>query len=338
MVDLPLEEIHAYMDRMDRTRGQQLASANPTQMGSDGNIDAEAHLFGKDGFGFDDLIDIINPLQHLPIISSLYRELTGDTIAKLPRILGGALFGGPIGAGVAVVNAAIAEESGKDIGGHVIAMFKDEGTTATAETPATDPAESKLVTAAGSPSSKDQKGKGESLALQNNQGPVVAATQAELDILKQESNKKYKQTAERQTPSPISAMPVVTATTAEQNILQLERALTRLTENNNKTNRKTNGSAVTPKKVADKTTAPTQAATARASKFQRSSGPGPWYSFETKKPISTSQTSVKNNGSVADNGGWFSDVMLVALDKYQKTQKLNKAPPQPTINKLNQQF
>ena len=32
-----------------------------------------------DGFGFRDVLDIINPLQHLPIISSIYRWATGDS-------------------------------------------------------------------------------------------------------------------------------------------------------------------------------------------------------------------------------------------------------------------
>ena len=53
--------------------------------------------FGDDGFTFDDLIDIINPLQQLPVIGSLYRWLTGDRISPAARIAGGFLFGGPIG-------------------------------------------------------------------------------------------------------------------------------------------------------------------------------------------------------------------------------------------------
>ena len=30
---------------------------------------------------FADVLDIINPLQHIPVVSTLYRSLTGDTIA-----------------------------------------------------------------------------------------------------------------------------------------------------------------------------------------------------------------------------------------------------------------
>lgn len=50
-----------------------------------------------DGFGFDDFLDIINPLQHVPIIGTIYRELTGDHIETPARLAGGALFGGLFG-------------------------------------------------------------------------------------------------------------------------------------------------------------------------------------------------------------------------------------------------
>ena len=43
-----------------------------------------------DGFGFDDLLDVINPLQHIPLIGTLYREVTGDQI-KTPARLAGTL-------------------------------------------------------------------------------------------------------------------------------------------------------------------------------------------------------------------------------------------------------
>ena len=50
-----------------------------------------------EGFGFDDFLDVINPLQHIPLVGTLYREMTGDTIETPARIAGGALFGGLFG-------------------------------------------------------------------------------------------------------------------------------------------------------------------------------------------------------------------------------------------------
>ena len=50
------------------------------------------------GFSFFDFVDIINPLQHIPLVSNLYQSMTGDTIGAVAQIVGGGLFGGPIGA------------------------------------------------------------------------------------------------------------------------------------------------------------------------------------------------------------------------------------------------
>ena len=35
----------------------------------DGNSPQKAAFFGADGFDFGDLLDVINPLQHLPVVS-----------------------------------------------------------------------------------------------------------------------------------------------------------------------------------------------------------------------------------------------------------------------------
>lgn len=63
-------------------------------------------IFGEDGFTFGDIIDIVNPLQHIPVVSNIYRKITGDTIAPAMEIAGGALFGGPIGAVTSMLTVA----------------------------------------------------------------------------------------------------------------------------------------------------------------------------------------------------------------------------------------
>lgn len=78
-----------------------------------------------DGGLFGALVDIVNPLQHLPIVGDLYRNVTGDRIDAIPRVLGGALFGGPIGAAAAALNAGLAWLTGRDAGEHVIAFLDD---------------------------------------------------------------------------------------------------------------------------------------------------------------------------------------------------------------------
>ena len=74
---------------------------------------ADEGFFGSDGLNFDDFLDLINPLQHLPIISTFYRAVTGDEISIGSRVLGGALFGGIIGFVAAMVNAFIADTTAR---------------------------------------------------------------------------------------------------------------------------------------------------------------------------------------------------------------------------------
>ncbi len=76
----------------------------------------------EEAFSFGDVIDIINPLQHLPVIGTIYRKLSGDTLKPFSNIIGGALFGGPIGAVSSAMNVAIKESTGKDIAENAFAM------------------------------------------------------------------------------------------------------------------------------------------------------------------------------------------------------------------------
>jgi hypothetical protein len=82
--------------------------------------DAGHHLkvfaHGDDSPSFKDLIDIINPLQHIPIINTIYRELTGDEPGAVSRVAGGALYGGVIGLALASADTAFADTTGKDVG------------------------------------------------------------------------------------------------------------------------------------------------------------------------------------------------------------------------------
>lgn len=74
----------------------------------------------KDAYGFSDVIDVINPLHHLPLVGMVYRELTGDQIHPMSQIVGGAIYGGPVGAISGTANAISQERTGKDLGDHVM--------------------------------------------------------------------------------------------------------------------------------------------------------------------------------------------------------------------------
>src|SRR6202012_3754530 len=74
-------------------------------------------------FSFHNLLDIVNPLEHLPIIGTLYRAITGTHIGIPERIAGDALYGGLWGAVSGVADAAFEAVTGKDFGSTVLAFF-----------------------------------------------------------------------------------------------------------------------------------------------------------------------------------------------------------------------
>ena len=79
----------------------------------------------KENLSFGDFVDIINPLQHIPIVATLYRNLTGDQIGAVPRVIGGALWGRVGGLVTGIANAVVQWFTGKDIGDHIYtALFK----------------------------------------------------------------------------------------------------------------------------------------------------------------------------------------------------------------------
>ena len=94
--------------------------------------------FWKDasGFSFHDLLDAINPLQHLPVIGTVYRWLTGDEPGNVARVVGDGLYGGPISVGVSLFNVFTQDKQGHDLGEQALtAMFgagHDKGSTAVA--------------------------------------------------------------------------------------------------------------------------------------------------------------------------------------------------------------
>jgi len=102
---------------------------------------SKLHFWAKGEASFSDFLDTINPLEHLPIISTIYGWIAGKhDIGDLPRIAGDALYGGPWGALSGVFNALLKEETGKDVGEHVVAaILGDTSANAVAATPGSAP-------------------------------------------------------------------------------------------------------------------------------------------------------------------------------------------------------
>lgn len=93
-----------------------------------------------DGFSFGDLLDIVNPLQHIPVVSTIYRHLTGDKIGTFAKLAGDTLYGGWTGLVFSAADSAFEEITGKSVGDTAYAMVigDDQPKTAiaSADTPA----------------------------------------------------------------------------------------------------------------------------------------------------------------------------------------------------------
>lgn len=104
---------------------------SPTPAASSGAASAAAPTAdGKpaaqdEGF-FHHLLDVINPLQHLPVISTIYRAITGEHIGTIEKIAGDTLYGGLWGAVASVADVAFEAVTGKSVEDTALAWFKSD--------------------------------------------------------------------------------------------------------------------------------------------------------------------------------------------------------------------
>jgi hypothetical protein len=104
------------------------ATAAPTQITISPLPEAsgKGDFFGASGPGINTLIDTINPLQHIPFLSSLYQETTGDTSSTAATLIGGTLFGGVFGFLGSLASVIFEHETGHSVGGAVMAALRGE--------------------------------------------------------------------------------------------------------------------------------------------------------------------------------------------------------------------
>lgn len=109
---------------LDKSSGVESAKANGADTAEKG-----------EGMSFWDVLDVVNPLQHIPGVNKIYQAITGDTIRTPAKVAGAALFFGPIGMAVASADAILEKETGKDAMDHVAGMLgvEKDGSAAPAE-------------------------------------------------------------------------------------------------------------------------------------------------------------------------------------------------------------
>ena len=92
-----------------------------------------------DDFNFDALIDTINPLQHIPVVSTIYREITGDKMGAPADIAGGALYGGVFGFFSALGNEFLRAVTGHDVGETILSLLQGNDKAAGTAVASSDP-------------------------------------------------------------------------------------------------------------------------------------------------------------------------------------------------------
>lgn len=102
-------------------------------------------------FSFGDFLDIVNPLQHLPVVGPLYRAVTGDTIDTPEKLVGDTLFGGVWGLVSSLADTAFEAVTGKDFGSTVLSFLTGHHDAAPAQAAEAKPAQ----VAAATPSQPD---------------------------------------------------------------------------------------------------------------------------------------------------------------------------------------
>ena len=91
-----------------------------------------------EGF-FHHLWNVVNPFQHVPVIGTIYRAITGEHLDPVEKIAGDTLYGGLWGAVSSVADVAFESITGKSFEDTALALFKSDSTTRVASNKVTAP-------------------------------------------------------------------------------------------------------------------------------------------------------------------------------------------------------
>lgn len=97
-------------------------------------VDAENSLldsitefsFGNNGLELSDAFDSVNILQHIPIVSSVYQNMTEHDISAVAKLTGGYLYGGPLGLALSAVDLTVESLTGHSVN-NTLANFDYNG-------------------------------------------------------------------------------------------------------------------------------------------------------------------------------------------------------------------
>lgn len=293
------------------------AALAATEKSAEKKTEEEFSLFGKDGPSFGDIVDIINPFQHIPLLSNIYRDMLGDTISPAARIAGSALFFGPIGAAFAVANVALQGATGKDAGDHMVAFMKEHGTPA--ETAVADAGAARKPEK--SPGKLDANAKTIPEATMETAAGATPAPSVVASLLPPGATpiegRSIEFKAEALRPIGFAGPAAVPTAPFQQLIQDIKAGGAPLSADAD-----AKIVAPSPKKAA----AAYAALKANATAASSPAALRPGGAAIAPKPESRATTDTVAPGATANGGGWFTDAMLSALKKYDATDKPAATP------------
>ncbi|GAB6052425.1 hypothetical protein JCM17960_12450 [Magnetospira thiophila] len=283
---------------------QSPAHVQPLEASLPGPGGTEAAMFGDDGLTFGDFVDAINPLQHIPIVGTLYRQMTDDEIAPAPRVAGGTLFGGPIGLVVSLIDVLVENQTGKDMGEHAYALFTDpdevppEGDENAPQLAATETANAQMVASS-------------SYAGVSDWARQEMAFRQEVAALQQKQRGAPLALAEASPVSPVRGLPVHPTTPAPRNEAGLGTQLFVQAMRSQPPQEALALAAVPPVRPAESAAAstsgpelaPAPVSSALEDRLQALAAQNPWEQQQQQQQ------------QLAD--GWFAQSMMEGLNKYQ---------------------
>ena len=280
-------------------------------------ITSDNGLFGKDGFTFFDFLDIINPLQHVPVISTIYRSITGDQIDPGSRIAGATLFGGPLGGALASMDVAIKHKTGLDIVEHTATFFTAGGVS-------TQNAENQGVVPVAAPVRNG--------AIETNPAKIASLVTQPLEL-----------GARGIPPDKFHSAGMTAIPLTKNNILSLKQAQQASKSTGHEAKIMVEGKKPTTLPlVKNKMLNETRNPNLNAPGVQQPQALIPRFSASTVRsadiPLNISDTKVNKNFGVRKQSeaptreNWVIDAMLKGLGKYTSAKKLTKSTYRPTYS------
>lgn len=105
------------------TQAQAKLTVQPISPITGGQTQAEQTQEDDGSSLFETLLDTVNPLQHIPGVSSAYQAVTGDKSSSVAEMAGGLLFGGPVGLAAGAASSFLEMLTGKSFSEHAMAFF-----------------------------------------------------------------------------------------------------------------------------------------------------------------------------------------------------------------------